>query len=776
MSVLLTRRQTLQSLAAAAVYGMVGGASLFSLAGCGGGGNDGGGPVQTTSMRVAVELPAGFSLPLAELEAGTAFGAGAVADGGFSARVAKDAPTFAYLRHKPSGKHVLFGLVGPGRPGLTPLGCAAGTMALAMGYTGLAPKELAAALALLEADSNIKGLGDAIASAMATDPYAVVAEGGAVAGATKAAFDALRGPAAPAAPAAARTGRTGSDPSGSGPSGAGTKGRGRAPAPLLLVQPSGESGGVRVDQGSPGQIFPTNLKRRPAAAYTYRVGHDPGAGAGDSAPAVRVNQQDLVATTSFVGSLLSLSAKPAYAEVDGQPFDLTVEGQDKKTFYETVVLMGSANWGTDPDFFASPRYAAELPAWRAKVDELNRFSFNEIMVDVFKTVGSGSLAALTFASSAAINGELARTLPPLVGAAFAKGRFTEVMYALLRGILGGNDASRRVVVFALGRLGYPTAFLQSAQVAASIVALAEFALASLVATGAILGAADFGTSVYDSAGSPPAERFGITALKADLTITPATGTIAPGATATLKADVVGRPAPSTTVYTWAIAGGSDLATLSDARTGKAGRKIETPSDTVTLATTPSTQGDITVTCEAFLGDDIVGPATAKLTVEANAIPVSVVLDTIPAESFSSTAQFTRLFFAFDAPAVGSCEISRRRSPRTADTQGRRSDRFRMPITNWAPLSDGGAFSSGSTESGSAESDAGERIYFQRRPEKPNTLYVGSGGIVWSPDGVAGQTINPITGETMPVLASLADAEALMRQVAEVLDFRAVRLS
>ncbi|RYG80790.1 hypothetical protein EON77_07975, partial [bacterium] len=125
MELLLTRRQTLQSLAFAAV----GGVSLFSLAGCGGGGGDdrqgGAGPIRTATARVPVELPSGFSLPLTELEGGTAFGVGSLNATGLSIKVNAEAPTFAYLREKKTGKVVMAALVGTGRPGVTPLGAAA---------------------------------------------------------------------------------------------------------------------------------------------------------------------------------------------------------------------------------------------------------------------------------------------------------------------------------------------------------------------------------------------------------------------------------------------------------------------------------------------------------------------------------------------------------------------------------------------------------------------------------------------------------------------------
>ena len=597
MEVLLTRRQTLQSLAAAAVFSTGAGATLFGLAGCGGGGaGGGGGGVKLQTLRIPVELPAGFSLPLNELEGGTAFGTGPLDAQGFSAKINADAPTFAYLRHKPTGKFVLAALVGAGRLGLTPLGSGVASMAISMGYVGLPSTNLTQALALLEGNADVKALGDAIASAMATDPYAITAEEGAVATAMKVAFDALKGGANPQSkPGASPRAAT----------------RGRAPAPLIQVAPSDEQGGFRVDQGDPGQIVPTNLKRRPAAAYTYRVGHTPGAGASDGSAAVRTNVQDIVATTSLLGSVLTIGASPAWAAVPGQGVDLTNEGKDTKTHYETVVLMGSSGWGSDPAFFAEPRYAGEIAEWRAKSETLNEYAFNGIVLDIFKTIGSSALGALSYAQSAAISGQLASTLQPAILVFIKKGGFYGGLRELLRLMIGGNTASRRVVLFALQQTGAITTGLESAAITASIVALAEFALAALAASGALLGLADAVGTGWDSVTSPTGVRWQETALKADIAITPETQTIVRGASATLTADVVGRPATSETVYTWKITGGSDLAVLSDGH-GKTGRSFETGQASVTLATTPSTQGDVTVSVEAFVGDDVVGPATAKV--------------------------------------------------------------------------------------------------------------------------------------------------------------------
>ncbi|RYG48416.1 hypothetical protein EON79_04505 [bacterium] len=601
MDILLTRRQALQSLATAAAFSS-GGISLITLAGCGGGGNGGEGqsePVATTKVTVPVEFPSGFSLPISELEAGTAFGSGAIKDGAFSAVVNPQSPTFAYVLHKPTGKVVMTALVGADRPGLTPLGNAAAAMALLLGIAGLPGKDLAAGLALLEADPSVKGLGESIASAMATDPYAITAEGGAVATAIKTAFTTLAG--APSRSASRK-----------GPRRDATRG----PAPQIEVTPSTEQGGFEVNQGDPGAIVPTNLKRRPAAAITYRVGHDPGAGAGDQTAAVRVGESFLTPTTSLAGSLVSLGNLPAWAPVAGRPVDLTIPGNDKKTFYETVVLMAAPDTAAEPAFLSEARYEGELLLWRQTRQNLNEYAFYyNTCADVFKALAGASTVFPVLEAGLKISADFTRVWSGAQTALLTVrgGGLYNGLVQLLRAMTTGSAEASRLAGVVLRIVGLEA--LTGAELAAATAAaasLAAFTLTAVLAVGTLLLAGDAAASYADYYYSPAAVRWQETALKADLTISPETVEIAPGGEATLTADVVGRPAPSGTMYTWKIVGGSDLATLSDPTTGKAGRTIETKSSTIKVVTTPSTQGEIVVTVEALLNDDLLGPAKSTV--------------------------------------------------------------------------------------------------------------------------------------------------------------------
>ncbi|MER3495883.1 MAG: hypothetical protein C4320_03185, partial [Armatimonadota bacterium] len=73
--------------------------------------------------------------------------------------------------------------------------------------------------------------------------------------------------------------------------GSSTATRDRGGDAIVLVQPSEQQGGASVEQGKGStEIVPTNYKRRPCAAYTYLVGHTPGAGASSSEPAQKIDR------------------------------------------------------------------------------------------------------------------------------------------------------------------------------------------------------------------------------------------------------------------------------------------------------------------------------------------------------------------------------------------------------------------------------------------------------------------------------------------------------
>ena len=599
MDPLLTRRQTLQSLAFSAVFG----GSLFGLIGCGGGGHGGGG-TKTVTSSTAVELPTGLALPTTELVAGTAYGTSSLSGNGFNAKISSNGPTFAYVQHRPSGKFVLFGLVGKGRPGVTPLASAALMVALATGLVGLPTKNLVEGLALLEADAGIGSLADTIASTMASDPYCLTNNNAAVAASLKAAVQGLGG-----SRATPRLASRADD------------------APLLQVSPSDQQGGARVDHGDENAVVPTNLKRRPIAAYTYLVGHEPGDGVGSSAAATSVDVQELEATTGLVGSLVTLGGEAAFAEKAGKPVTLAISGSDDKTFYETVVLMASGSQD-EPAFFSSPRYAAEVAGWRTKRGEMNVHAWvGGILLDLFKTIAGGAVAVVSAGRALDI---VAQMDAIVAGAeesvlALAKaGRFGEVTASVLSRMTSSEIlgvGTRRVVLQVLG-VGAEAAEAAAAGVQGlALQGIAALALSALAATGGLVVGTDAAVTYFDVLLSPQAALWTETVLKPSVKIAPHTGEVRQNASIGLSATLVGLPGMSAT-YTWTLTG-SSFGTLTGAGgDGGSGKTITTTGTSVTFATTPSDpEGQVaTITVEAkdkATGKSL-GSDAAKIKVVANA--------------------------------------------------------------------------------------------------------------------------------------------------------------
>jgi hypothetical protein len=592
----LSRRAALRSLAGSAVLGT----GLVSLGGCGGGGDDG----DATTASVSVGLPAGFALPESELESGTAFGVDGVRSGATRASVPGDEPVFAFVRHRPTGGFVLFGLVGGGRTRIDALSTAVAAVALHFGWVGYRGAVRSAVLGLLEKDPAVVALGAQLQSALATDPYAVRNRNAGFQAALRSAIDSLRASTAAANAASQRR---------------------HALASLIQVQPSDEQQGARLDQGTAGAVVPTNLKRRPVAFYTYLTGHDP---AGSTA-VQRVDQQDLVPTGTFLGQIASLNARPAWAPVAGRTVDLPTTGNDDRTFYETVALMGTLdNAATTPAVFADPRYAGEVSEWRAKLSELRVYScFHSVGTDIFAAASLGGGAAIAFATAQAIRAQIALIASDASALVIAKaigGGYGEYVQGLMGAIseeyyafyTSGSTAWRRVGLRLVGLAEAEAEAAALGQAGATIASIALLCSAAILAAGGVVAAVDLGASYSDALLSPLAVQWTETALRARVRLSPERATIAPDQSIVLSTALVGLGGSTGVTYRYTLAG-SDLANLGDGQ-GRIGRSFDTASSTVNLVTTPSTQGDLVVTVEAFRAGVSLGTASATVSVVAQA--------------------------------------------------------------------------------------------------------------------------------------------------------------
>ena len=601
MTTLLTRRQTLQSLAFSAIFG----GSMLNLVGCGGGGGHHGGGSSTDTANVAVQVPSGFSIPATDLQGGTAYGTGAVTNGAFKAKVSSKGPTFAYLQQKSTGKFVLFGFAGTGQSGVSAMGSATAILALAFGLGGLDPDAARTLVSLIVADPATATLAGIVETRLAADPLALTNGDAAVQAAVSAAVASLTG---------------------GGKSLLRDKAVARADIePLLLIQPQ-EQGGCSVEQGTAAAtIVPTNKVRRPAATYTYLTGYTDGGGT-TTLPAAQVfgSVEDLAPTIGFLSSLASLGVHPANAPVSGSPLRLTVHSGSNtvKTTYETVILMASQSQAGEPAFFADAKYAGAVEGWRAKRKELNAHAWiGTILRDTFASVVGGASAWISASTALSLLAKI-----EAVGAAAEQavidvesGKFLEGTYTWLSQAVSEGDIAittrKAIAKIVLEAEGAGEAAV-SAEILTAIGAIAAVVIGTLAAAGTLIGVADLGLGWSDLATSDLADVWTASLLKASVAISPSSETVQGGASVTLTA---GTPGVSSTGYKfhWTLSSGGNGNIGDPSGTGGAGRDITTTGTSINLLTSASdpegTLYSVSVTAISLTDGATLGTATASIT-------------------------------------------------------------------------------------------------------------------------------------------------------------------
>ncbi len=584
------------------------GIATFALTGCGGGGHGGGGG-STDTANVAVSLPSGFPIATTDLVAGTSYGTGAVSGGAFKAKVSASGPTFAYLQQKSTGAYVMFGLVGHGRPGLSALSSAALAVALALGITALPTKGLTSAMALLETDQNVETLANAIAATMAGDPLCLTNGNTTIIAAIKTAVDAVAAEASPSAVQA--------NPK-------------TTQSTLVLVQPTSDQGGAEVllgdDQAS---LVPTNTKRRPISAYTYLTGHVDANGTTTTvSPATRIDEQDLTATSSLLGSITSLGVKGAFGPVSGKPFELSVTSGDTKTLYETVVLMATGdNSAVDPAFFSDAKYANEVAGWRTQLQTLNLSAFvGGILFDLFNSVLAGAataasatqvaaaITALEAAEASAANGILS---------AARLGQYGDAAQFLLTRLTANDLLAttrykyRQAILEIIGESEAAAAVGAEGAAGIAVTGLAAVALAALTAAGTLAGIADVAASYFDTLSSPKGEIWTATAIKPSVVISPVTGTVSPGGSLTLTAATPGV-SETNFKFRWTLSTGGNGNIGDPAGAVKPGYDVTTAGNAINLLTASSDAGGtiytVTVAAIDLKDGNTLGTAKATLAI------------------------------------------------------------------------------------------------------------------------------------------------------------------
>lgn len=613
-STVLTRRQTL--------WAMAGIASLPSfLIGCGGGGHGGGGS-STSSANVAVTLPSGLTIAATDLQAGTAYGTGAVTNGSFKAKVSSKGPTFAYLQQKSTGKFLLFGYAGQGGTGVSAMGSAIVLLGTVLGVGLFPASEARALMSLIESAPATATLANVIEARVAADPYALTDGDAQIQAAVQTALASLGGTGSQAVHA---------------------KGVTRAdPTPILSITPQDQSGSNVIQKEQSDAIIPVNEIRRPAAVYTYQTGTIDSSGTTTTFPnaVAFAGPQDLDPTTSITGSLATLGVRPAFAPVEGSSTTLKVYNDDVvKTLYETVILMASGKTDLDPDpsFFSDAKYASFVADWKTKRQELNTHAvFGAILFDLFSSVVGGLSTWVSYSVVAAAVADLeaasADAAQMVVRAATG-----DVPGATLRWFAGATDANaiasapwkQSIAEILVKAEGFGETAV-SAELLTAIGGLAAYIGACLLAAGTILGLGDVATSYKDVLTSDKADLWSETLLKPSVLISPVTGTVQAGGSLTLTA---ATPGTSETNYKfhWTLSAGGNGNLGDPTGAVKPGNNITTTGNSVNLATAASdTEGAIyTVTVEAIdlkTGASL-GTATSTITVTATVLYIPTTLTT-----------------------------------------------------------------------------------------------------------------------------------------------------
>lgn len=594
--------------------------SPLALIGCGGSDDD---ALPTAAARVA--LPPGSSLQVGSLQVVNAYGAASVGATGTVQRLemGHDDPTVALVVDA-DGRVVLFGHVDPDRAEAdNPIDATSVAVALVFfALNGMSSQGVVrrTVLRLLRQDAAVSTLAAVIAARLAAAPYALDGEDAEI---QQALADAVGTITASAAQAPQRLGTT--------------RERAQAVRPQVLVEPGGPQSGVELvqDTAADGTVRPVNHARRECAVYAYRVAYSTA-----EAPETRIplavaellNTGDGLRATSALGGAVTtigelITGNTALAPVTGRALTLAQKEGDARTWCEVVVI-GASSTSTEPAFFATAPYAGEVERWREARGRLNAISWlRDVLFGLLLEVwGVRDLAVATidFANIAAaweaIDDDVLRTIirrarsgamaPALARAVRAavedNGLALAKLGPLLSGVLDSIAARRAVVSATLLRSG-----------------LRALGAMLSAAPGAVLGAIDLGLVLRDLDAAQQGDLWTATLVRPSVTLAPATGKVERGGELELSVNVTAAPADATFVYRWTLEG-SDLADLF--AEGRNGRVLETSGRVATLAVTPSTQGILTVTVEAFVVDgstrESAGTATSRLEVSDTFVSLS----------------------------------------------------------------------------------------------------------------------------------------------------------
>jgi hypothetical protein len=581
-------------------------ASALLLAGCGG--SDPGGSAKTQSMSGKLVLPPGVTADM--LEVVGAGPAGTLAADSFTTAVQRDVPSLVSLLHATTGDLVLWSMFDPSGSGneLSARSSAEAILFMALGGTSLSLDDRKALLDEIRGSSRTATLAAAIDAELQSDPYALGKASGALKTAVSAAASGFPFPQ----------------------SGISFKPSTGKLDPLLLLDPGNEVDGVTfVQTASPLGFAVQNVRRRFGVVFTYVVEHTDDAG-------VKTTE----APPKQVGALLEVPATRAllhlpsgWSQVTSAEVPLPVAGKDNKTRYE-MVYIAPVFGGFDPPVFFDSKYAAEVPKWRAELEKLKQsVALGAAVEFVLEALGLGGTTFTYSEISAQIAGVFANTTSIkalMIQAASGSARLITMVEDAFASMLSA-DAILAHDIPELVPLIQKANAAKAAELAAATQGTAALrqvraGLAGLIALG-IIEIADLVAIGHDTSTGNSANLWSGVAFKPKVLLSPADGTYYPGQKVVFTATIQNK-AGIKPLYHWKYSG-SNLVVLDD---GRVYDKLEfdSTSSFVTLTTSPSTQGAVTVSVEAFDTTDggrvALGGASTTLTQTAQ--PAGQVTPTI----------------------------------------------------------------------------------------------------------------------------------------------------
>ncbi|HEU4654006.1 MAG TPA: hypothetical protein VFS47_08460 [Steroidobacteraceae bacterium] len=383
--------------------------------------------------------------------------------------------------------------------------------------------------------------------------------------------------------------------------------------PMMLIDPSGEVNGIAINQAdeTPGFTV-TNNKRRRGIIHVYKVGYTPEGGERfDLALAERVGEAIEVSSTESLTVLHALSdvldGTAPWSPTTSAVIPLTMQSGAERTFYEIVYLTPVYDQ-PEPAFFLEVRYSLEREPWRQELRDMYAATqFEMVSGAILEALGIGGITY----STAEFNATIAAIRAAASGDALALIEQAYAGSALIPGVRSWlahmTRAPLNIVEDPLLRAWASNlAQKANAQLASNIAAgsvsraraLAFHAtLRVLLAVNVVTGIADTAAQYRDVHNGDKATLFKATLLAPKVAISPSSAQLSKGSEMTLTARLTGAPQDIQLAYVWTLTG-NEHASLDD-RAGQMGRNLDTQVDHVVLATTPSTEGTLTVGVEVL---------------------------------------------------------------------------------------------------------------------------------------------------------------------------------